>query len=199
MSNQIRPLHQVFDPEVRVVLEIGVESGVSTFTWIILDEHGRVVAGREMDRTPPDDGLPLGQEFSITVMESDTDYGEQLEGKDVASRDDDSPALAVPGNYQVQLYLGHPERRNTRVRTRFAKLQLLDEDAFTVSDSEGSELGTGESGSEGTDVGQPLRIALVREGPSGAMEQRSPVTYDAFRTFLEASWGEDDEIGRAHV
>lgn len=144
MSNQIRPLHPVLGPREQVVLEIAVESAVTTFTWIIIDEQGQVVAGQEMDRKSPK-GLPLGQEFSVTVGANELDYWQNPkeppagrpvhphEGDKPGDKNDEQDLFLDSGDYQVQLYLGHPEKRGT-AKIRFGKLDLLDEDAFSVSE-----------------------------------------------------------------
>ncbi len=189
MSNQIRPLVPKFGLDDRVVLEIAVESAVTTFTWVVLDEDGVVVAGQEVDRKAPKKGLPLGQEFSVTVAADELAYGRALgepgHGLDVSDLGE--------GDYQIQLYLGHPDRRGA-VKTRFGKLELLDEDAFSVSRGAPST-GSGDQ----PDIGQPLRVALVREGPDGRVERQSPVTYKAFRAYLEGQWGDEGRYDAANA
>lgn len=204
MSNQIRPLHPVLGPREQVVLEIAVESAVTIFTWIIIDKEGQVVAGQEMDRKSPK-GLPLGQEFSVTVGANELGYwqnpkeppaGRQVhphEGDKPGDKNDEQDLFLDSGDYQVQLYLGHPEKRGT-AKIRFGKLDLLDEDAFSVSEHDVAAA----PGEDAPEIGQPLRVALVREGPGERFERKSPVTYTAFRTYLEARWGDKQPYDAAN-
>ena len=190
MSNEIRPS---VDAGGKLVLEIAVESTVQTFTWVILDQAGKVVAGDEVDRGTTGGGVPLGQEFSVIVTDAHGHYWHG-NGNGKGKGEDEREAHAMQlgtGDYQVQLYLDHPQRRGS-ARTRFGKLELLDEDAFSVL-NEGVV-----APAVASDVGAPLRVALVREGTTGEAEPRSPVTYAEFRKFLEAEWGRGEEYDDAN-
>ena len=182
MSNEIRPRHDHLGRADDVVLQIAVESTVETFTWLILDDEGNPVAGAEVDRRATPSGLELSQEFSVTVSSEHFEYADGDFGE--------FPA----GDYQVHLYLGVPPPNAKTPRTRFGKLQLLDEDAFSISDHEWVDT----SSHDAPDVGEPIRVALVREGPAGETEQRSPVTYAEFRKFLEAEWGHGEDYDDAN-
>jgi hypothetical protein len=188
MSNEIRP---TVDSVGRLVLEIAVESVVRSFTWVIVDKVGAIVAGDEVDRDATGKDAPLGQEFSVTVTGKHLSYEKNERERSSAHISPSSPAELPTGDYQVRLYLGHPQASGSP-KTKFGKLELLDEDAFSVLGDDVVAPGNV------SDVGHPLRVALVREGAKGETEQRSPVTYAEFRKFLEAEWGKNDEYDDAN-
>lgn len=196
MSNKITA---TADAEGKLVLDIAVESAVNTFTWVILDKTGAVVAGNEVDRSPTDTGVPLGQEFSVIVTDAHRHYWDDAsQKKDGPAQPktgknprDDAATQLDPGNYQVQLYGGRPLEIGSD-KDRFAELQFLDEDAFSVLNERVV------APLAGTAIGHPLHVALVREAPTGETERRSPVTYTEFRKFLEARWGKGEDYDDAN-
>lgn len=194
MSNQIRPLNRVFALTDPVVLEISVESAVETFTWVILDADNEPVALRSMTRLSKDGKtVDPGQEFAVTVAGSDQwpDEGEP------------SAILAEEigeGDFRLRLYAEEPRTttRKTITKAALAKFvssaDLLDEDAFSVTWQDVVE----GAAPEATDIGEPLRVALVREGPSGSEAREAPVTYEGFRKFLEDNWGRNQRFDEAN-
>jgi len=189
MSNEIRPINNNIGFGGDVVLQIAVESTVETFTWLILDHEGQPVAGAEVDRRAKGEGLGLSQEFSVTVTGEHAAYVGSASGTEPGTE-----PLFATGDYQVHLYNGTPPTRAKSPTTRFGNLELLDEDAFSVSNTRSAP----PAAHDFPDIGEPIRVALVREGPSGENEQRSPVTYAEFRKFLEAQWGDDDKYDAAN-
>lgn len=188
MSNEIRPSRLVYPFGHDVVLEIAVESAVEKFTWLIVDGQGRPVAARKIDRSPTSEELkqgkavPLGGEFSIVVTDPDDFETAQPEGGELRGLDS--------GSYQVRLYNGFPPAGAKTARGMFGKLELLDEDAFTISESD--DHAEAQGGGQ-PDVGEPLRVALVREGPDDRIDRSSPVTFEKFRDFLAGLTDDDVE------
>lgn len=193
MSNEIRPSRLVYALDHEIVLEIAVESAVEKFTWLIVDDQGRPVAARKVDRSAASqeikDGtaVPLGGEFSTVVTDDDLETAQP-------GADGDALRELDAGSYQVRLYNGFPPAQATTARGMFGKLELLDEDAFTVSESDDHEGGDadGHGTGQSPDVGEPLRVALVREGPDDRVDRSSPVTFEKFREFLA---DQDDTYG----
>lgn len=175
MSNQIRPVSRVFAPGDAIVLEIAIESAVSSFTWVVLEDA-------EGDPAPVAWGWrPKGKssrrpaaEHSITV--------EPADGRGLAH------GGLAEGDYLVRLYHGRPddltEQDPDEVAAFAQDAELLDEDAFSITEAGDAET----EGSESSDIGAPLRVALVREGPTPGTTRRAPVTFSGFRDFLAKRW-----------
>lgn len=170
MSNQIRPVHRVLQPKEPVVLEIAVESAVETFTWVILNKRGTRVASGEQDRRQAAGRPMLGPEFSVTVK----------------------PTPSV-GDYQVRLYQGVTSSGGRPTPEQLSKLKPLDDDAFTI-------VANARAGgaSETTDVGTPLRVALVREGPTSHTAPERQITFKGFREFLGSKPAVSSTAGKAN-
>ena len=191
MSNQIRPVSRVFEPDDAIVLEIAVESAVTSFTWVLCaedDDTGEdVVLARGWrpktgTRKPP-------SEVSVTVSPAD------LVGLDERYRAAaDLRAGLSAGDYIVRLYEGKPTRADD-LDSFLAGAALLDEDAFSVTD-QGIAAG---AATEPTDVGSPIRVALVREGPSAGTLRSAPVTFARFQEFLADRWGSGDKYDDANA
>jgi hypothetical protein len=181
MSNQIRPVSRAFDLEEAVIVEIAIESAVSSFTWVVFQEGaGEPVPVAWGWRPKGKSTRRPASEHSITVRGSDDN-------------------LLGEGDYLLRLYDGRPDDLNEKDPdeiTAFAQsADLLDEDAFTVTGQDIPE----SAGTEQSDIGTPIRVALVREGPSIGTTRSAPVTFDRFREFLADRWGDGEKYDDANA
>lgn len=176
MSNQIRPTSRVFDPKDPVILEIAVESAVSSYTWVgFVETDGGdevpVFAGwrpRSGTRKAP-------AEVSVTLTENDLLPDGAALINDYRAADGRPPL-----DFIIRLYAGRPGSLD-EVEAFTAANEPLDQDAFSIAHQSPTA-----AASEPSDIGAgPLRVALVRpEAPKLGAEQ-SPVTYKAFREYLD--------------
>ena len=190
MANQIRPVRRVFSEGEAVVLEIAIESAVTAFTWAVFaaavddDQDEQLVA---VGWKPKGGGRRPAPEHSITVSS-----GQPYEDDD-RIHDDGS---MQPGDYQVRLYSGKP-KRDQDPSDFVEDASVLDSDAFTVAESKDRSHTDGVDGDGVTDVGQPLRVALVREGAPDVTARQAPVSFDGFREFLQERSGRGEEFDDA--
>lgn len=190
MSNQIRPVSRVFAPGDAIVLEIAIESAVTAFTWVLSTEDDKgteVVVARGWRpktgvRKPP-------SEVSVTLAPADL-AGFGLD----ASESRDLRAGLWGGDFVVRLYNGKPSDPDD-LDDFLATAELLDEDAFSVTDQ-----GIAESaGTETGDIGSPIRVALVREGPAPGTLRSAPVTFERFHEFLADRWSDGEKYDDANA
>lgn len=189
--NAIRPTSQVFTPEEGIFFEVALEPGTSAFTWAVLREVETGTETVAVGWKPRSGGRKPAAEHSISLISASEWDDHHL---DRWKEGDDTDASLDEGDYRLALYDGKPAAGETG----FAYIERateLDQDAFSVSDQRVSEQTTG----DGEDIGKPLRVALVREGATGAAERRSPVTYAAFRAFLEDEWGPGEDYDDANA
>lgn len=186
--NAIRPTSQVYQPEDGIFFEVAIAEGVPAFTWAVLravdDGEEPVAVGWK----PRSGGRKPAAEHSISLVSAaeHTEKHITLEGDDDAYLDE--------GDYRLVLYSGRPTTGETGFDF-IGHATELDQDAFTVTDQPLAE----QQGREGGDIGQPFRVALVREGSGVQAERPSAVTYQGFREFLEASWRRDQDYDDANA
>ncbi|HET8960649.1 hypothetical protein [Nocardioides sp.] len=178
MSNQIRPQYEVLVASDHQILEIGVESAVDTFTWVVVDSRGKAVVHRTMDRGE-------SGEFSVTVGADE---------KDELWADSSMERHFPQGDYRVRLYHGAPNLRNTTYSGQFGKLDLLDEDAFSVV----SEPQQSATEGDDSDIGEPFRVELVRGGPEAVTLRSSPVSFQGFSEYLRKRQHEGGPFDKAN-
>ncbi|NPD07106.1 hypothetical protein HN031_20715 [Nocardioides sp. zg-1308] len=186
--NAIRPTSQVFTPEEDVLFEVALESSVSAFTWAVLHEGADEATAVAVGWKPRSGGRKPAAEHTISLgsaVEWDERYVHEHEDDDVHLDE---------GEYRLVLYAGRPGSGETG-SAFIEHAEELDQDAFAVSTHPAAGSDTGHDG----DIGQPLRVALVREGPTGQVERSSPVTYAEFRRFLEADWGPGEAYDDANA
>lgn len=165
MSNQIRPVSRAFEPEESVVIEIAIESAVSSFSYAVFrtdDSEEEVLFHAGCRPKRPTTTRRPASEHSITLGQAKTS-----------------------GDYVVRLYQGRPadaEEADDEAWDDFlAGAEVLDEDAFSVVVNAPLAAST-----ETGDVGAPLRISLVRDGAPSTSGRPSAVTYNGFRDYLTA-------------
>lgn len=179
ISNEIRPVRDHFGSEDEIVLQIAVESTVETFAWVILDDEGSLVAGAEVDRRATPTSFGRGRKFSVTVTEKNFRYIGRVRG-------------FQPGDYQVQLYRGTPSPNAKSPKTRFGKLDLLEEAAFSISE----RALVYPSPQRSSDFSDPVQVAPFGEDAKDEAKLRSPVTYTEFCKFLESEREHDESSDR---
>lgn len=190
MSNQIRPVSPVFHSLETVVFEVAVPADVSSFTWAILREPDNgeddtfptivAVGWRPHDlsstrrvrtehtiRAGSADWVPATEERASAVTTSE--YG-----------DDD-------GDYLLQFFAGRPDDSASDTVIDFIQgSEPIDEDSFSVLASFETPEGATSTGVDFPDIGETLKVALVRPPAPEFTEAQSPVTYTAFREWLDA-------------
>lgn len=170
MSNQIRPVSRAFDADESVVIEIAIESAVSAFTFVVFDADENPISWGSRPKSAGSTRRPAA-EHSIRVYDRTSSL----------SQTENLPE----GDYTVRLFDGRPAQADVagagQVESFADSATVLDEDAFSVVDIVPTNAGT-----ETGDIGAPLRISLVREGPTETGVRRSAISYQGFLDHLES-------------
>lgn len=188
MSKQIRPVSPVFHSLEKVVFEVAVPADVPSFTWAILREPDDGAADDfptivSVGWRPHDLDSTRRVRTEHTIRAGSADW-EPTTPPRAPSSVIESESGDDDGDYLLQFFPGRPEDEDS-VEAFIRETEPLDEDSFSVLATFETPEGAISTGVDFPDIGDTFKVALVRPPAPELTEEQSPVTYKAFRDWLD--------------